>query len=221
MNNDELKYKDVIDGLKNLKKVETPKDFETTLMRKLNQPEKIKKESIFKRLFIPSRLVPSMALAVTAVILVFVIDLSPDELENPLLLEPRLRQDIVMVTSEEPVTVEKQVEKKSKDAPKKEEAPVNTLPSVQEMMKDEVVIQNQAVMRNEADLSATRTDSFANSPAVTGSVEAIQQPVQTSIQNEIDKSGLDYRQINLNVEDRQNVQKLKERMQNSVKKGDK
>ncbi len=214
--NDELKYKNVIDSLKNLKKIDAAKDFETTLLRKINQSEEEKPEGFFKRFFQPSRLVPSMALAVTVVILFFVVDLSPDELENPLLLEPRLREDIVMVSNETIITEkEKPVESERKESPQKENIQMNTLPSVKEMQKDELTLQNEIdTVREE--------DSFSVQGATTSTSTELAQPVKVTNQAEINKSGLDYRQINLNTtEDRAKVQSLKEKLQNSQKKGEK
>lgn len=213
---DELKYKNVTDSLKNLKKIDAPKDFETTLLRKLNQSEKEKPQGFFNRIFQPSRLVPSMTLAVTVVILFFVVDLSPDELENPLLLEPRLREDIVMVSNETVIAEEeKPVESKRKELPKKEEVQMNTLPSVQEMLKDELTLQNEIDTIRE-------DDSFSVKGTTSRTSSELAQPVKVTNQAELNKTGLDYRQVNLNTsEERAKVQSLKEKLQNSQKKGEK
>ena len=74
-NDNELKYKDVIDTLKNLQQVKVPKNFETELMRKINSQTSGKEKNFWGRLFIPSRLIPSAGLAVTAVLLLFVLNI--------------------------------------------------------------------------------------------------------------------------------------------------
>src|SRR3989339_883659 len=91
---DELKYKDVIDSLKGLQKVNAPSSFETDLMREINSPGTEEKKNFLERFFVPSRLIPSAALAVTAVILLFVLNTDGDD-ENPLLVDPKVRADII------------------------------------------------------------------------------------------------------------------------------
>ncbi len=91
---EELKYKDVIDSLKSLQKVNAPANFETNLTRRINLLGSEKKESFWKRFFIPSKLIPAAALAVSAVILLFVLDTNNND-EDPLLINPRVRTDII------------------------------------------------------------------------------------------------------------------------------
>lgn len=211
LSNDEIKYKKTIDTLKKLQRVDAPKDFETTLMRKINQTVHEKEDGFFKRLFTPSRLVSSMALAVTAVILLFVIDLSPDKLENPLLLEPRLREDILVVSGET-IAPEKLSEQKNGQRLKKETEMKSNLPSVQDMAEDEIIILSE-------ETSEAKVDSLSGANLSLPTSQS--QPAPVSNQVEFDKSRLDYRQINLNVEDKDKVKDLKEKMQNSLKKGEK
>jgi hypothetical protein len=98
LKDDELKYKNVINTLKSLPKVNAPNNFETELMRRINSAPLggvKEKQSFWERLFLPSRLVPAAALAVSAVILLFVLDINSDEIENPLLMEPKIREDVI------------------------------------------------------------------------------------------------------------------------------
>jgi hypothetical protein len=91
---DELKYKDVIDSLKGLQKVNAPANFETDLTRRINAIGSEEKGDFWKRFFVPSKLIPSAALAVSAVVLLFVFDTNNDN-ENPLLMNPRVRTDVI------------------------------------------------------------------------------------------------------------------------------
>ncbi len=91
---DKLKYKDVIDSLKSLQKVKAPADFETNLTRRINSLGSEKKKSFWERFFVPSRLIPTAALAVSAVILLFVLNTTNND-EDPLLINPRIRTDII------------------------------------------------------------------------------------------------------------------------------
>lgn len=217
LNDDELKYKKTIDALKKLQRIDAPKDFETTLMRKINQSVPEKDDGFFKRLFMPSRLVPSMALVATAIVLFFVIDLSPEELENPFLLEPRLREDVVMVSSEM-LGEEKpeQLPEVKKELPlKRDRVEQNTVASGKDMPKEEMIIRSEETAVILLDSVSDESTLGASLPAPTIISE---QPAKVTTQTEIDKSGLDYRQNSLNVEDREKVQDLKEKMQNSVRK---
>lgn len=93
-NDDELKYKDVIETLKSLQKVTAPKNFETKLQKRINSQIVEKKKPFWEKFFIPSRLVPSAALAISAVVLFFILTNNSDS-EDPLLMEPKIRQDVI------------------------------------------------------------------------------------------------------------------------------
>lgn len=99
LNDDELKYKNVINTLKGLPEVKAPHNFEADLMRRINS-EKFEenKQGFWAKIFLPSRLIPSAGLAIAAVLLLFVINLNSDEAENPLLMEPKVREDIIEAT---------------------------------------------------------------------------------------------------------------------------
>ena len=76
MNDEEKKYKRLIDDLKNLPKVDAPKNFETELLRKINSSEEIKKVSFWEKLLSPARLAPAALAIVSAVIIFFVVDIN-------------------------------------------------------------------------------------------------------------------------------------------------
>lgn len=96
LNDDELRYKNVIDTLKGLPEVKAPRNFEADLMRRINSEKFVdEKQSFWQKLFLPSRLIPSAGLAVAAVLLLFVVNINSDETENPLLMEPKIREDII------------------------------------------------------------------------------------------------------------------------------
>jgi hypothetical protein len=98
--NDENKYKDISKTLGDLQKVSAPPNFEANLMRKIRSGEIEKKERGFHTLFLPNRLVPSLGLITIAVIIFFVIDVNSEKLENPLLMDPRIREDVVAVSDD-------------------------------------------------------------------------------------------------------------------------
>jgi len=79
--------------LKDLPKVNAPSNFENELSRRINQGEQTKeKESWFDKVFSP-KLVPSAALAVTAVIILFLLKGNVSDVEDPFQVMPKLREE--------------------------------------------------------------------------------------------------------------------------------
>ncbi|MBP9582948.1 MAG: hypothetical protein KBE38_12380, partial [Ignavibacterium sp.] len=89
MNNEEKINKKILEDLKNLPKIEAPKNFETELLRKINSSELEKKENFWDRLLSPAKLAPAAVAIVSAAIIFFVIDINPVEMEDPLNIAPR------------------------------------------------------------------------------------------------------------------------------------
>jgi hypothetical protein len=92
---DELQYQEVINLLKGLKQIEAPPYFESNLFRAINSQKNKEEKSSFLKFLSPARLIPSLALAVTAIIILFMVNVTAVEIENPLLLDPREREDVV------------------------------------------------------------------------------------------------------------------------------
>ena len=150
LNDDELRYKNVIDALKGLQGVKAPKNFEADLMRRINSEKfEEKRQSFWEKMFLPSRLVPSAGLAVAAVLLLFFININSDEVENPLLMEPKVREDMIEAkdVSDIPITVQ-------------EEIPGETRLGSADS--------NLAEFRDEISISGSRERSKTNSFAATG-----------------------------------------------------
>lgn len=98
--NDQNKYKNISKSLGELQKVSAPPNFEANLMRKIRSGKIDKRETGFGKLFLPNRLIPSLGLITVAVIIFFVIDVNSEKMENPLLMDPRVREDIVVVSDD-------------------------------------------------------------------------------------------------------------------------
>jgi hypothetical protein len=98
MDND-AKYEFIIKNLKQLQKVKAPDYFEANLIRKINSGKFGKEtKSFWDRFLVPAKVIPSIVLAVTTIILLFVVNLSPEEDENPLLAKPRIREELISNT---------------------------------------------------------------------------------------------------------------------------
>ena len=94
--NDDSKYESIKKVLQNLKKIEVPLNFEQKLFDRISQNEFENELSFIDKLFLPSRLIPVSGLAV-AIILIFILTniFVPSSYENPLLVSPRVRIDVI------------------------------------------------------------------------------------------------------------------------------
>jgi hypothetical protein len=92
---DDHQHDDVIQTLKGLKKVSAPANFEADLMRRINTEKYDEKKSFWWKFLLPSRLIPSAALVLSAIVVLFVINTNSGAEENPLLIPPKIREDVV------------------------------------------------------------------------------------------------------------------------------
>ena len=96
---DEIRFKSVINLLKHTSKISAPPGFEADLMRQINSTnfDELNKVRWWDKLLLPSRLIPSVATAV--VIIVFlVLNFNSIERENPFLTAPKIRETINTVS---------------------------------------------------------------------------------------------------------------------------
>lgn len=108
MKNEDKIDKRLLDDLKNLPKVDAPKNFQTELLRKLNSSEEIKEESFWSKLLSPIRLAPAAVAIGTAIIIFFVVDINSERIEDPLNIAPRLREDLVVIETIKEIPIETQ-----------------------------------------------------------------------------------------------------------------
>ena len=96
INNDENRYGKIISTLHRLKKVNAPDNFEADLMRRINAGDyREKKAGFWHELFMPSKLIPTAALAAVLIVL-YMIKFNTKIPENPLSVQPRVREDIMV-----------------------------------------------------------------------------------------------------------------------------
>ncbi|NNG28212.1 MAG: hypothetical protein HKM87_11835 [Ignavibacteriaceae bacterium] len=216
---DEKKYSDLIKNLNQLQEVKAPSDFEADLMRKINSEKYIeKKQSIWSKFFLPSRLIPSAGLAAAAVIVFFVVTtLNPEELEDPLQMEPRVREDIIEVVDYDEVKLGREDKKDKNEAPLEKRTTVTETPVSEDKITgrriDEEVIE-ESYFDDEmiADIDSVPTES-----TILGTTE----PTSLSVEGEtematglaISKENLNFRQIQLNKEEQQVVDQLRQKVQ--------
>jgi hypothetical protein len=98
MMNDEKKYDDVIRTLKSLQQVKAPPNFEADLKRKLNEDKfRGKSKRSINDFLVPSRLIPAFGIAGAAIVAFLIININSEEAENPFMIEPKVREDIITV----------------------------------------------------------------------------------------------------------------------------
>lgn len=236
MENDDKKYEDVIKALKGLQEVKAPANFEADLQRRINSEKFLKEEkkSFWQNIFVPSRLIPSFGLIATAIVIFFVIETNSEEMDNPFLIEPRVREDVLTVTEFE--QVEKKQEDLSRQKPLKKESPVIDQKNNDGQLKsselkssgDELIAGkeeskiNDVLTEENDDVSEKGFISGANSAVestlttVTGSTQpkASTEANAEMVQGQsITKDELNFRQIQLNEEQQRTVNELKSQVQ--------
>ncbi len=222
MNEEDKTYKKLLDDLRNLPKVDAPKNFETELLRKINSSELERKESFWNKILTPGKLAPAAVALASAAIIFFVVDINSEEMEDPLNIAPRLREDLVIIESIEEIPVE---QLKKSDRVKEEPGILNeglaeTKESETQLLPDAVYEERSEMKSKGVDKSLAdelisgklESDSFKsdNSRSLGGS--AVPSPVTTSA-SEISKDNLNFMQRNLSTEEKKEVQQLKMKVQ--------
>lgn len=245
MENDEKKYENVIKALKGMQKVNAPENFEADLQRKINSGKYTKEEkgNFWQNIFIPSRLIPSLGLVAAAVVIFFVVDTNSEEMDNPFLIEPRVREDVLVVTDYEEFEAKKEEVSKQKslkkDEPQKQNESVfgkrrdeSTLKSsdddkvagrektnVKEGMLDQtdVLTEEQEITAGTFSAVEESTASLqTGSPQPTATAESSLEMESGQI---ITKEELNFRQVQLNEEQQKAVDELKMQVHSIEKKG--
>ncbi|MFO7447420.1 MAG: hypothetical protein R6W90_13705 [Ignavibacteriaceae bacterium] len=177
-NDEDNLFKEVTTILKQLRKVDAPPHFEADLMRRINSGKLDTKERVnfWDKFLSPARLVPSAAVALIAVIMLFVVNTSPVDQDDPLSLNPRVREDLIEGGSNAGVSLDEKMDALSQ--------------------------QNESgLLRREERNQSAQTPSQYN-----------QTPRSASfVSSSITKNGLNFRQVNLTEEEKQQLDELKKK----------
>jgi hypothetical protein len=190
LNENDMQHPEVTKILKSLQQAKTPHNFEADLMRKINSKEyetRENKESFWEKIFAPSKFLPSAGLAIAAVIILFVINLNSNHPDDPLTIQPRVREDVLV---SDPFSTNLSLQNKIQE-------------KVEENKADKKLNKPLQQNNNSKDRKSFK-EGFAPSPNV-ASISAI------------DKKGLNFRQINLTFQQRQEINKLKQKMIEFIK----
>ena len=237
MENDEKKYEDVIKALKGLKEVQAPANFEADLQRRINSEKFSSKEKkgFWENIFAPSKLIPSLGLVAVSVVIFFVVDTNSEEVDNPFLIEPRVREDVFAVADY--TELEKKQDELSKEkSVMKDESVVQSKKNESEMksLDDKLIMgreksgemEGAAVERDYA-MDQNVGERFENIPdSSIISVTVVESPMPTvmaetrsdsTINQTITKEELNFRQVQLTDEEQKNVNELKMQVQSANK----
>lgn len=210
---DENKFKNLIDGLKNLKKIEAPVGFENKLWNKINSDAVPEKKSVWDKVFV--KLLPATAVVATAVILFVVIENNAYEYQDPLLIEPEVRTDLIEIKEEAPALQKFELENEPEIKSEKPKQLAQEKPSVTFRKKDSeadvITMESPLAGRNEIlrdeDSLVLESTGVASSLSEDSSVSDQQIAPSATM-----KQGLNFRQIQLSEQEKQEVNELKTRI---------
>jgi hypothetical protein len=222
MNDEEKTYKKLLTDLKNLPQIDAPKNFETELLRKINSSEVEKKESFWDKLFSPGKLAPAAVALVSAAIIFFVVDINSEEMEDPLNIAPRLREDLIVIQSINDIPIEplKKSGRVKERSNNMDEGLIEKKEIEEEPQRNEVSLERSDLKSKPVDQSITDelasdksdSDSFETEETRNLGGSVAPAPVTSGVL-EISKDNLNFMQRNLSSEEKMEVQQLKKQVQ--------
>ena len=201
-------FEGIVRILKGLQQVKAPNNFETNLMRRINAEEfpDEKPESWISIIFTPKKFIPSAALAIIAIIILFVIKPGSSTIENPFNTKPRLRED--MITTATQMSEEKKVDAELQKM-------IEPNKNNRSLKQKSEVAKTNAKGENDYNIKDFQTDRAGSSYA-SQNVGAVSSP-NVSNYYIIDKSGLNFRQVNLTKTERMEINRLKANLMQFMK----
>lgn len=195
LNNEDMEFQQVTNLLKNLSKKQAPNDFETTLWQRINSVQYIpqyQEERWWEKFLLPQRLIPTAAAGLAIIILFFVFSISGNEIENPLIAQPRLR--IEPPTS----TIAHTIVPEVKSAPKGK---------VKIVQNKEITTETAETVSEEDNMPGQLYTSSDNNAASSNNGFST-----ASYSGSVNKSGYNFLQVRLNNQEKEKVNRLKNRI---------
>ena len=226
--NEEKKYEKLISELKSLQKIKAPANFEADLKRRINAEKyPVEEKSFLGKAFLPSRLIPSLSLATAAVVVFLVVNVNSEEMDNPFLIEPRLRDDVVAVKDldtfdkkneelkkEQPVGRRDIVnEDKMKSSDKHETSEKESFAGREELSETDAVIEEPPPVIEEGLVELETTQPESTFADLTGEVDSVETASEMATGLAITEKELNFRQVQLSEEEQQVVDELRSRVQ--------
>ncbi len=210
MIDDEKKYDDLIKTLKGLQQVKAPPNFEADLKRRLNAEKYAKEEKrTIKRFFAPSRLVPSFGLAAAVIVMFLIVSTNSEEADNPFLMEPKIREDMILISDTDDLNIP--IDNLSKKSEVIEEKVIAD--KKDKGMRRENFVENkssdESLIAGKNELALTETTMISETESV--ATEELSAPMATGLA--IEKSGLNFRQVNPTQKEQEEILELKKKVQ--------
>ena len=210
MIDDEKKYDDLIKTLKGLQQVKAPPNFEADLKRRLNVEKYAKDEKrTIKRFFAPSRLVPSFGLAAAVIVMFLIVSTNSEEADNPFLMEPKIREDMILISDTDDLNIP--IDNLSKKSEVIEEKVIAD--KKDKGMRRENFVENkssdESLIAGKNELALTETTMISETESV--ATEELSAPMATGLA--IEKSGLNFRQVNPTQKEQEEILELKKKVQ--------
>jgi hypothetical protein len=223
MNEEEKTYKKLLDDLKNLPRIDAPKNFETELLRKINSSRPEIKQSFWDRLFSIGKLAPAAVAIVSAAIIFFVVDINSEVMEDPLNIAPRLREDIIVVQSIDEVPIEplKKSEKIKEKSKETNSGLIEKKEVEEELQKNEPLLEKSNLrsksieqsIKDDLVFDKSDSDSFGAEETRSLGGNIVPAPVTSGVSEISKDNNLNFMQRNLSSEEKIEVQQLKKQVQ--------
>lgn len=188
--------KHLLDDLKNLPKVSAPENFEEELWKKIYTKED-RKESYWQKIFSLNKFIPATATLAAVIIIFFLITNNSSDYEDPFMIEPPVRTDIITVSNEDSGVTDiieqkqktDQQEWKSNQLSKKNNEENSLSPEIDSSSKDKTEI-----------------------PAATSQSPTV---INDQVENFIDKEELNFLKRTVTEQEKQEIIELKKKIKAS------
>jgi hypothetical protein len=199
-NEEENVYGDVIGKLKQLNNINAPNNFEEDLFRKINSENYVFQKDRPSNFFLRKRLIPSLAVVAVAIILVIMIKTQPTRPEDPLSINPRIREDVIASRENSNTSVEDLAKRGFKEN--------STDQKPAKKLKAQSNSENNLIGRNEISSDKNNDTQLSNPLTDDANLQGYPKLSKSAIKN-----GLNFKQVYLDKTQRKEVAVLKEKME--------
>lgn len=186
----------LLDDLKNLPQVSAPENFEEELWKKIYTKED-RKESYWQKIFSLNKFIPATATLAAVIIIFFLITNNSSDYEDPFMIEPPVRTDIITVSNEDSGVTDMIEQKQKTD---------------QQEWKS-----NQLSKRNneESSLSPEIDSSSKDRTEIPTAVSQSPTVINDQVENFIDKGELNFLKRTVTEQEKQEIIELKKKIKAS------
>ncbi|MCL6495728.1 MAG: hypothetical protein K6T54_13270 [Ignavibacterium sp.] len=189
----------LLDDLRNLPKVSAPDNFEEELWKKIYKPEE-KKESFWQKIFSTNKIIPA-ATAAAIIIIFFLVRPNSSDYEDPFMIEPPVREDIITVSNDD-AGVSGMIEQKQKI----EQQEWKTDESKRSSLKKELA---------KPEIDSSIKDNLTESATTPETLSQSSGTINDEVQFDIDKEELNFLKRNLTDQEKQEILELKRKIKAS------